>query len=147
MAICHHRPPRTEGEVAVRLVRERDERGETTMRVREQTAFGSMGMPTRSVYRLDAYNNDLSKVEVLLETGKTHQIRVHLAHIGAPVVGDIRYGNAELDKALFARKSGVEQRLYLHALKIELPEIHNNKKIVIKAPLPAEFGEIMRENV
>ena len=143
IAICHHRPPRTEGEVAVRLVRERDERGETTMRVREQTAFGPMGMPTLSVYRLDAYNNDLSKVEVLLETGKTHQIRVHLAHIGAPVVGDIRYGNAELDKALFAGRSRVVRRLYLHALKLEVPDYSGGRAISIKAPLPPEFTSIM----
>jgi 23S rRNA pseudouridine955/2504/2580 synthase len=141
VAICHGRPPKTEGEVAVNLVRDRDEQGETVVRVHES------GMPSRSTYRLDAFHGGLSRVEVFLDTGRTHQIRVHLAHIGAPIVGDVRYGNPELDNALFARKAGAERRLYLHALKIELPGSHNNRRMVIKAPLPKEFGEVMKENV
>ena len=146
VAICHHRPPKAEGEVAVRLVRDRDERGETKMRVRGQEVSGAAGMPTRSVYRLDAYHNDLSKVELFLETGKTHQLRVHLAHLGAPIVGDSRYGDAVLDKALFTRRTRVVQRLYLHALRLEVPGYSGGRTISIKAPLPEEFKSIMEED-
>jgi 23S rRNA pseudouridine955/2504/2580 synthase len=140
VAICHHRPPEDEGEVAVKLVRERDGQGETIMRVEEQ---GGGGMFSRSVYRLCAYYNDVSKVEVSLDTGRTHQIRVHLAHVGAPVVGDTRYGDVELDKKLFARKSGAVRRLYLHARKLELPGTGGGKTLKLSAPLPETFNRIM----
>jgi 23S rRNA-/tRNA-specific pseudouridylate synthase len=84
-------------------------------------------------------------VELFLETGKTHQLRVHLAHIGTPIVGDSRYGDTVLDKALFTRRSRIEQRLYLHALKLEVPGYSGGRSISIKAPLPEEFKSIMEE--
>jgi 23S rRNA pseudouridine955/2504/2580 synthase len=40
----------------------------------------------------------LTKVEVTLHTGKTHQIRAHLAHVGCPILGDMKYGNAQVNK-------------------------------------------------
>jgi len=139
-AVCHHRPPEDDGEVAVRLVRGRDGQGETIMRVEER---GAGGMFSRSVYRLCAYYNDLSKVEVFLDTGRTHQIRIHLAHIGAPVVGDTRYGDPVLDKALFSRLPGATRRLYLHAQKLELPGMGGGHALKLSAPLPEEFNRIM----
>jgi 23S rRNA pseudouridine955/2504/2580 synthase len=139
-AVCHHRPPEDEGEVAVRLVRGRDGQGETIMRVEER---GAGSMFSRSVYRLCACHNDLSRVEVFLDTGRTHQIRVHLAHVGAPIVGDTRYGDAEIDKKLFARKSGAVRRLYLHAQKLELPVMGGGHALKLSAPLPEEFKRIM----
>ena len=145
VAICHHRPPKAEGEVVVKLVRDRDERGETRMRISDQAAHG---MFSRSVYRLDAYHNGLSKVEVFLETGKTHQIRIHCAHVGAPIVGDDRYGDAALDNELFSRRSGILRRLYLHAWKLQVPPppgLSGGKTLSIKAPLPDEFNGIMEE--
>jgi 23S rRNA pseudouridine955/2504/2580 synthase len=146
MAICHHRPPKAEGEVVVKLVRDRDERGETRMRVYDQGRPGTRGMFSRSTYRLDAYHNDLSRVEVFLETGKTHQIRIHCAHLGAPIVGDDRYGDAALDNGLFSRRPGVVRRLYLHAMKLVVPYgLSGGKTLTIKAPLPDEFNRIMDE--
>jgi len=140
VAICHHRPPEAEGEIAVNLVRGRDKHGETTMRVRES------GAPTRSMYRLEAYDGELSRVEVFLDTGKTHQIRIHCAHVGAPIVGDTRYGDSARDDLLFSRRTaGVPRRLYLHAQKLEVPAgLPGGRKLSISAPLPEEFGRIMQ---
>ncbi len=58
-----------------------------------------------------------SQVQVSIETGRTHQIRVHAAQSGHPVVGDTRYGNAERNKQF--RQSGLK-RLYLHSSELEL---------------------------
>jgi 23S rRNA pseudouridine955/2504/2580 synthase len=79
---------------------------------------------------------------VFLETGKTHQIRVHLSHEGAPIVGDVRYGNEDLDKSLFG-KFRAKNRLYLHAERISFIHPVKNKKIVLTAPVPAEFDGLM----
>lgn len=133
IAICHNRPPQYEGEIVVGMARTFQQNG-TKMKVDES------GQMTRSRYRMLEFNNKLSKLEIFLETGKTHQIRVHLNHIGAPIVGDERYGNAELDKAVL--KNG-HRRLYLHAFRIVFPHPHKHKKITIDAPLPPEFNKIM----
>jgi 23S rRNA pseudouridine955/2504/2580 synthase len=140
-AICHRRPPDNEGEIAVKLIRGRDGHGETAMRVAERAEGGVF---SRSVYRVSACEHGLSRVEVFLDTGRTHQIRIHCAHIGAPVVGDTRYGDPGLDKALFSRRPGVPRRLYLHAQKLEVPAFCGGKRLSIHAPLPGEFIGIMR---
>ena len=141
-AICHNRPPKNEDDVTLHLARRRDERGETTMRVEEWSAHTEL---SRSRYRLASFVHGLSKVEVNLDTGKTHQIRVHLAHLGAPIVGDTRYGTAALDEALFSRRTHLPRRLYLHAWKLEVPNPRGGKPLIIKAPLPSEFTQIMGE--
>lgn len=137
VAICHGKPPKDKGEIFLRLARGRDDHGETTMRVDQA------GIPSRSTYRVDAFYNGLSRVEVQLITGKTHQIRIHLAHVDAPIVGDVRYGNVELDKALFSRVPKIAHRLYLHALRIEVPHPKNGRVVAIKAPLPEEFKRVI----
>ena len=85
----------------------------------------------------------ISLLKIALKTGRTHQIRVHLAHVGCPVVGDIRYGNQPLDQALFAKK-GIMRRLYLHASSIGFVHPIDNKKLTLSAPLPDEFDKLMR---
>jgi 23S rRNA pseudouridine955/2504/2580 synthase len=139
VAICHDRPPDHEGEIVVRLARGRDRRGETTMRVDK----GGLLSCTR--YRIEAHDNGLSRLELFLDTGRMHQIRAHMAHAGAPLVGDLRYGDRARDERLFAQCRGVPERLYLHAWKIAVPHPSNGKMLRITAPLPVEFGEIMRQ--
>jgi 23S rRNA-/tRNA-specific pseudouridylate synthase len=137
VALCHGRPPKDKGEIFLRLARGRDDRGETTMRVDQS------GVPSRSTYRVDAFYNGMSRIEVQLITGKTHQIRIHLAHTGAPIIGDERYGSAELDKTFFTRDPRIARRLYLHALRIEIPHPKTGRTIAIKAPLPEEFKRVI----
>ena len=77
-----------------------------------------------------------SLLHVSLLTGRTHQIRVHLAHAGYPVLGDAKYGDFELNRRL--EKAGV-RRLFLHASRLALAHPLTREKIELKAPLPPEM--------
>lgn len=68
----------------------------------------------------------ISAVEVTIETGRMHQIRVHMAHIGNPILGDKSYGDARLN-AYFLKNYRV-QRQMLHAWKIEFLHPKRQKK-------------------
>jgi RluA family pseudouridine synthase len=137
VAISHHRPPDHEGEIVERLERRRDRKGETTMRV------GKDGLFSRTRYRLEAFDNDRSRIELFLDTGRTHQIRAHMAHAGAPLVGDTRYGDAALDEHLFSSRRDVPVRLYLHAWKLTVPHPSTGKPLRLVSPLPSGFAAIM----
>ncbi|MDO5576617.1 MAG: RluA family pseudouridine synthase [Fibrobacter sp.] len=135
IAICHNMPPQYEGEIVLGLSKSHDSRDGTKMRVNAD------GQESRSKYRVVQYQNNISKVEVFLETGKTHQIRVQMAHVGAPIIGDDRYGNPEADKAVL---KSATKRLYLHAYKISFMHPVKNKKLTITAPQPAEFSDLLK---
>jgi 23S rRNA pseudouridine955/2504/2580 synthase len=85
-------------------------------------------------------SRDFSFLEVRLLTGRTHQIRVHLAHAGHPVLGDDKYGDFELNHRL--AKEGV-QRLFLHASRLAFAHPLTGERIELKAPLPAEIGKFV----
>ena len=78
---------------------------------------------------------EVSLVEAQLETGRTHQIRVHLAHLGFPIIGDPKYGDFTFNKAL--EKIGYK-RMFLHAFYISFAG-RDGVQIVIQAPIPALF--------
>jgi 23S rRNA pseudouridine1911/1915/1917 synthase len=75
-----------------------------------------------------------SLVDVKLETGRTHQIRVHLAHLGHPVVGDRVYGGG--------RELGLE-RPWLHAYKLAFPHPDDGRRIEVTAPVPRELVDAL----
>ena len=132
-AVCHNRPPEYEGTVRLQLSRTDDRNNGMKMRV------GMGGQQSVSRYRVDTYNGGISQLTIFLETGKTHQIRVHLAHIGAPIAGDVRYGDQAADKRVFG---GRPPRLYLHAHRISFKHPHTRKNITIKAPVPEDFARL-----
>ena len=74
-----------------------------------------------------------SLLEVTIKTGRTHQIRVHLAHHGHPIIGDEKYGDFELNKALV--KAGMK-RMYLHAWKLGFNHPANVQEITLNSPSP-----------
>jgi RluA family pseudouridine synthase len=138
-AICHGRPPLFEGEIEVPLQRGRDAEGETTMRV------GTAGALSRTRYRVDASTVDRSRLDVFLETGKTHQIRIHLSHLGAPIIGDVRYGDAARDRAFFSANPHLANRLYLHAWKLSFLHPSTMRTLTVTAPLPGDFADAMED--
>lgn len=76
-------------------------------------------------------------LEIKIETGRTHQIRVHMAEIGYPVVGDTVYSNGK-------NEFGVEGQM-LHAYKLELAHPITNKHMELIAPLPQYFEDILKK--
>lgn len=97
------------------------------------------GKPAVTDYKvLDEVGEQFALVEASPLTGRTHQIRAHLEHIGCPIVGDSRYFGEKR-----AKFNHLKDKLYLHAYKIDLSEIYN-KKLVISAPLPEHFKEAFK---
>ncbi len=83
-------------------------------------------------------------VQVRLETGRTHQIRVHMDHIGAPVIGDLTYGTFEglpVRLRIAAQKFG---RQALHAAKLSFLHPVDARKLSFEAPLPEDFQKLLR---
>lgn len=80
-----------------------------------------------------ASKGELSLVKLILHTGRTHQIRVHLSHLGHPILGDPTYGHLGLNK-----KYNIHQQL-LHAKCLKLPHPRDGKTRFFEAPLPEEM--------
>ena len=94
------------------------------------------GKPSHSIVRLVARWENFSLVEVELKTGRTHQIRVHLAHLGFPLAGDDKYGDFSLNRDL--QKAGL-RRMFLHAVKLALPHPLSGAQVELESPLPSEL--------
>lgn len=105
---------------------ERNPKAPATFRV------GMQGKHAKTSYKVVASNGQHTLVELKPETGRTHQLRVHLHHFHHPIVGDPVYGGEPAS------------RLYLHAheLEITIPKGHERK--VFSAPLPPEFTELTK---
>jgi len=97
--------------------------------------------------RIDGAWGKFTLVEVRIETGRTHQIRVHLQAIGHPVVGDFLYGAPHVIKRVGAKN--VEQealslaRNFLHAERLELMHPRTGKALQLRAELPAELEALL----
>ncbi len=91
------------------------------------------GLPAHTVFTLRRGMHEFSLLEAELKTGRTHQIRVHLAHLGFPIAGDDKYGDFALNKTLARR--GLK-RMFLHAEKVEIIHPASGEAIVFTAPLP-----------
>ncbi|MBO4329788.1 MAG: RluA family pseudouridine synthase [Rhodocyclaceae bacterium] len=91
------------------------------------------GKPAHSIVRRLQCWADYSLLEVELKTGRTHQIRVHLASRGFPLAGDDKYGDFALNKAL--EKQGLK-RMFLHAACLALPHPVSGEMLHLAAPLP-----------
>ncbi len=110
--------------------------GERTVRV------GVGGKDARTQFRLvQHFGARASLLEATLETGRTHQIRVHAAYCGHPVAGDSKYGDAAANAAL--RAAGL-RRMFLHAHSISL-DWPQGGQLSVSAPLPAELKQVLDE--
>ena len=81
-------------------------------------------------------------LDVTIKTGRTHQIRVHLAHHGHPIVGDPKYGDFARNK-VFARETGFG-RMFLHAQRLVFAHPATGETVTLQAPLPAECAALLQ---
>ena len=92
------------------------------------------GRDAQTSYRVLGRSEGFSYVEAYPRTGRTHQIRVHLAHIGHPVVGDPDYGR---------RAKTLAERPLLHALKILFPHPRTETELTVTAPVPEDMKSFL----
>ncbi len=98
------------------------------------------GKPSVSLFRAITRFARYTFVEILIETGRTHQIRVHAAHLGLPVAGDEKYGDADANRDL--RRRGL-RRLFLHAAELALDIGEAGHSELFVAPLPADLAAVL----
>jgi 23S rRNA pseudouridine955/2504/2580 synthase len=102
------------------------------------------GLPSRTVFTLRSRYPGFALLEAELKTGRTHQIRVHLKHLGFPIAGDEKYGDFALNKRL--AKQGLK-RMFLHASAIEFVHPLSGKSMRVEAPLPQELAGFLTQLV
>src|SRR4051812_2791235 len=95
------------------------------------------GMTARTKVERVKSGKEFSLLNVRLLTGRTHQIRVHLAHAGHPILGDDKYGDFALNREL--AKRGV-RRLFLHAAQLAFVHPSDGQRLRLEAPLPADMA-------
>lgn len=102
-----------------------------------RVSVDAQGKASHTVFRLLARWPEASLLEAQLKTGRTHQIRVHLAHLGFPILGDEKYGDFALNKAL--KRDGLK-RMALHAWRMVFQHPLTAAPLECIAPLPDGFG-------
>jgi 23S rRNA pseudouridine955/2504/2580 synthase len=103
-------------------------------------------LPSHTVFTRVRGFRAYTLLEAELLTGRTHQIRVHLAHLGFPIAGDDKYGDFALNKTL--SRKGLK-RMFLHAARVEYRHPVTNQVIAVEAPLAdalSRFLESLEEH-
>ena len=94
-----------------------------------------------------SYGENLTYAEIRLITGKTHQIRAHVASIGHPIIGDYKYGNKEINQ-YYKEQCQISSQM-LHAYRIVFPNMEESLRDISKkefrADLPAEFDRVLEK--
>ncbi|HWA14224.1 MAG TPA: RluA family pseudouridine synthase [Burkholderiales bacterium] len=98
------------------------------------------GVESHTMFRLERALDGCSLLDAELKTGRTHQIRVHLAHLGYPIAGDDKYGDFDANKAL--AKAGLK-RMFLHASRIEFRHPRSGERVRLEAPLPEDLASYL----
>ncbi len=115
-------------------------------RVRVVARDNPDGMAAVTLVRGVASSPDYSLLQVTLKTGRTHQIRVHLAHVGHPIAGDDKYGDFEWNKSIMhlpAAGGGIGvgvRRMFLHAYKLQFDHPVSRERMELLAKLPADLA-------
>ena len=102
------------------------------------------GQQAISLFKPLAAGDTASMLDIRLMTGRTHQIRVHAAHVGHPILGDDKYGDFDLNRALV--KQGVK-RLFLHARQLSLSHPLSGEPLAFVSPLPPEMQRFLDTHI
>ena len=133
IAICHGRPRLESGRIENLIGRHPVDRKRMAIVQRNgKNAITNWRVLTSPQ---DTAQSGVSCLECKIETGRTHQIRVHTASLGCPVIGDKQYGKSALDKRL----TSVPLRQMLHAWRLTLWHPVESRKMTFTAPLPDDM--------
>lgn len=97
---------------------------------------------SETIFYLTKNLGEFSLLEAKLITGRTHQLRVQLAHLGFPILGDDKYGDFALNKALI--KKGLK-RMFLHSAETNIRHPLSGEKLKLSAPLPDELNKFIQQ--
>lgn len=129
VAIVHGTMGQPEGTICTNLARSRKDY--------KKVVVAAVGRPAVTHYELVEQFPDYAYLRLKLETGRTHQIRVHMQHIGHPVAGDPVYGP---EKGRYAGKGQL-----LHARKLAFRHPSTGEEMAFEAPLPERFERVLAE--
>lgn len=141
---------RFEGEqktVDVALVKRINAQGERVVRTSHDDDEDDDAKPSRTIFRVKArygwQGQAFTLLEAQIKTGRTHQIRVHLQHLGLPIVGDERYGDFELNKRI--AKEWKFKRMFLHAWRLRIAQpSEGEESLSVEAPLPQDCEQLLK---
>jgi 23S rRNA pseudouridine1911/1915/1917 synthase len=138
LAVVHGVPKPPQGSVTAPIGRHSQRRREMTVR--------AAGRPAVTHYRVLDSVPAAALLEIGLETGRTHQIRVHMKYLGHPLVGDPIYGEARWRALPRAQQAPLRDfpRPALHAWRIELAHPVSGEALAAEAPLPTDLRELWR---
>ena len=133
LAICHGRPRLESGRIENLIGRHPVDR--KRMAIVQRNGKNAITNWRVLTTQQDTAQSGVSCLECKIETGRTHQIRVHTASLGCPVIGDKQYGKSALDKRL----TPVPLRQMLHAWRLTLWHPVESRKMTFTAPLPDDM--------
>jgi len=136
LILVHGTWPEQKKRVALPLKKYLLANGERHVRVEKE------GQHSETVFYLKERLGDFSVLEAQLITGRTHQLRVQLAHLGFPIAGDDKYGDFALNKVL--QKQGLK-RMFLHAAETGIHHPLSGEKLRFVAPLPQELSGFLEK--
>ncbi len=140
VALVHGRVPSDSGRIEEPLARDRSNR--------TRMAVVRGGRSALTVYRVNRRFNRFTLLDVELKTGRTHQIRVHLAWLKHPVVGDETYGGGRDNTIQNPKlKSQIRSlgRHFLHAEKLAFAHPKTGERVLYQSPLPEELSNLLME--
>jgi 23S rRNA pseudouridine1911/1915/1917 synthase len=148
LAVVHGRPPELAGTVDLPIG---PARGGTAIRLKMEARADGSGLPASTAYRVLSATPRFTLVELTPKTGRTHQLRVHMAALGCPLVGDKVYGVpdevflAHIRGDLSAEHHGalILDRHALHAHRLRFYHPRLGRELALTAPLPAELAALV----
>jgi RluA family pseudouridine synthase len=131
-------PTKRQDTIRARLLRIENAKNEAKVRVDEA---GQSAVTHYTVLQTITAQQSFSLLECRIETGRTHQIRVHMAYIGHPVLADRAYGDKSINS--YVRRDFRITRQLLHAQSLTFVHPKTRKKLRVEAPYPSDFQSMV----
>lgn len=140
VALVYGRVEKLRGEINARIGRG------SNNRTRMSVLGGEAGRAALTIFEVARRYQEFTLLNVEIKTGRTHQIRVHLAHIGHPVVGDATYGGGRensIRDAVLKRAIRSLGRHFLHSTQLAFNHPRNRERLVFTSPLPDDLTDLL----